>query len=181
MDSEKQQLRSKIRSQRSNLDLTVPNWQNVLDAPEIQSARTIASYLSYMSEPNTEKLNASLIQIGKNLVLPRLLSNNDLIWVKWDGRTDSLSPESRSGYREPMGEIFEGTIDVVIIPALAIDQKGNRLGQGGGSFDRALSKLRGWKIALVYDNELVETKIPVENHDQPVDAVATPLRLIRFN
>lgn len=181
MDSAKQKLRSEIRANRLALDHTIPHWQNLLDTPEIQNARNIATYFSYASEPNTEKLNASLIQLGKELLLPRLLSNNDLIWVKWDGNVDSLSPRSRSGYREPTGELFDGKIDVVIVPALAIDQFGNRLGQGGGSYDRALSQERGWKVALVNENELLQSELPVEPHDQSVDAVVTPASLIRFS
>ena len=71
-------------------------------------------------------------------------------------------------------------IDVVIVPALHIDRSGNRLGQGGGSYDRALARLQAWKIALVHHGEITSEPIPVEPHDQRVNAAATPELIVRF-
>jgi 5-formyltetrahydrofolate cyclo-ligase len=71
----------------------------------------------------------------------------------------------------------------VIIPALHIDQEGNRLGQGGGSYDRALAQLKAenvWKIALIHHGELTSDALPHEPHDQKVDAAATPNLVVRF-
>ena len=55
------------------------------------------------------------------------------------------------------------------------------LGQGGGSYDRALKTQQSRKVALIYDDELLDTDIPVALHDQRVNAVVTPLRLVRFS
>jgi 5-formyltetrahydrofolate cyclo-ligase len=64
---------------------------------------------------------------------------------------------------------------VVLVPALAVDESGNRLGRGGGSYDRALARVGGQvpTIALVYDGELVG-RLPAEPHDRPVRAAASP-------
>jgi 5-formyltetrahydrofolate cyclo-ligase len=65
--------------------------------------------------------------------------------------------------------------DIVIVPALAVDAAGNRLGRGGGSYDRALARVGGQvpTIALLYDGEL-RPSVPAEPHDRPVRAVASP-------
>jgi 5-formyltetrahydrofolate cyclo-ligase len=61
----------------------------------------------------------------------------------------------------------------VLVPALAVDRHGNRLGRGGGSYDRALARATGLTVAVLYDGELVDL-LPVEPHDVPVNAVVTP-------
>jgi 5-formyltetrahydrofolate cyclo-ligase len=61
----------------------------------------------------------------------------------------------------------------VVVPALAVDRRGVRLGRGGGSYDRALTRAAGLTVALLYDGETVE-ELPAEEHDVPVKAVVTP-------
>jgi 5-formyltetrahydrofolate cyclo-ligase len=112
-----------------------------------------------------------------------MLGNKDLEWVAWDGEESSLLPHPIQGnLREPQGEAFasEGAIDIVITPALHVDRSGNRLGQGGGSYDRALARINGWKIALLHHGELTSDHLPIEDHDQKVDAAATPDLIARF-
>ncbi|MEY3705086.1 MAG: hypothetical protein RLY29_458, partial [Actinomycetota bacterium] len=79
----------------------------------------------------------------------------------------------------PPGENFEGEIDLVIVPTLALDGFGNRLGQGGGSYDRALSRTSAWRVALINNEELFDS-IPTEPHDLKMDAALLPDRLVRF-
>lgn len=94
-------------------------------------------------------------------MLPVLLSDNDLGWD--DGTQHDPSYISRA--------------DLIVVPALAVDRHGIRLGQGGGSYDRALGRTAPQvrTVALVYDDELVDT-VPREPHDLGVDAVITPER-----
>jgi 5-formyltetrahydrofolate cyclo-ligase len=63
---------------------------------------------------------------------------------------------------------------------LHADRTGSRLGQGGGSYDRALAKSKAWKIALLHRGELTSELLPVEEHDQKIDAAATPEIIVRF-
>jgi 5-formyltetrahydrofolate cyclo-ligase len=98
--------------------------------------------------------------------------------VIWSGKEEDLIP--RGLVHEPIGDTYNGEIDVVIVPALHIDRRGNRLGQGGGSYDRALARTKAWKVALVYPGELTSEEVPREVHDQQVDAAATPEILVRF-
>lgn len=182
MDSRKSELRSRFRAEREfhyeAMDWQESGWEHLLQAAEFRSAKVIASYMSYGTEPKTHDLNRAIIQDKKVLLLPRLLPNKDLEWVRWDGTNTHLI--ENGNVFEPIGEVFSGAIDVVVLPSLHIDRDGNRLGQGGGSYDRALAKLQAWKVALVYAGELTSEEIPVEGHDVKVDAVATPEILVRF-
>jgi 5-formyltetrahydrofolate cyclo-ligase len=173
----KSELRQRFRSEREFL-ITESSWQHLLDSKEIKSSQVLASYYSYASEPDTSELNKSLIQSGKTLLLPRRLPDNDLDWIIWTGKDEDLEIDGK--VKSPKGESFKGEIDVVIVPALHVDRQGNRLGQGGGSYDRALAKLNSWKVALVYSGELTSEKLPVESFDCKLDAAATPEILVRF-
>ncbi len=70
---------------------------------------------------------------------------------------------------------------VVVVPSSAIDADGSRLGQGGGSYDRALGRVPAGAlvVGLVFDDELLAT-VPTESHDRRVDVAVTPLRVVRF-
>jgi 5-formyltetrahydrofolate cyclo-ligase len=111
------------------------------------------------------------------VILPVLLPDGDLDWASYEG-PDSLAPGPR-GLLQPVEPVRgAGTVaraDVVLVPALAVDAAGNRLGRGGGSYDRALARVGGQVpvIALLYDAELLPA-VPVMPHDQRVRAVARP-------
>ena len=173
--------RERFRHDRQ-LTYTPQSWIHILKAPEIASAKNIATYLSYGREPQTADLNQALLAQGKRLFLPRMLKDRDLEWVEWDGSSASLKRAKRSELQEPIGAATQdkSAIKVVFVPSLHITHEGFRLGQGGGSYDRALPALLAWKVGLVYTGEFTSEKVPVEPHDIRLDAVATPDLLIRF-
>ncbi len=177
--SDKSLLRRQYRTERRDRFMQ-ESWLHILDAKEFTDVKIVASYISYGDEPGTADINTALIARGVSLLLPRLLPDNDLEWVFWDGNENSLAANGK--VLEPHGFAFTDfdSIDCIIVPALRIDQSGNRLGQGGGSYDRALKKLDCWKIALVHHGELTSEAIPTEPHDQPVSAAATPDLIARF-
>jgi len=149
----------------------------VLEMPEVSAAGTVAAYYSVGTEPDTHGLIFALWKRGSYVVLPVLLSDGDLDWASYEG-PDSLAPGPR-GLLQPVEPVRgPGTVaraDVVLVPALAVDVSGNRLGRGGGSYDRALARVGGQvpTIALIYDDELV-LSVPAEPHDRAVRAVARP-------
>jgi 5-formyltetrahydrofolate cyclo-ligase len=69
-------------------------------------------------------------------------------------------------------------IDAALVPGLAFDETGNRLGRGMGYFDRILQDLRGVKIALAYDFQIV-SEVPKEAHDAPMDFIVTEKRVMK--
>ena len=180
----KHTLRTQLRRERE-LTFVSQSWLHIVQAREIQSAQIIASYASYGFEPQTVDINQALIREGKILLLPRTLHDKDhgkdMEWVAWDGREESLQRNGRLS--EPIGAAFAelSMIDAVIVPALNIDREGNRVGQGGGFYDRVLPRLTAWKVGLVGAAELTNEQLPVESHDQKVDAAATPEILLRFS
>jgi 5-formyltetrahydrofolate cyclo-ligase len=149
----------------------------LLDRPEVQMAGTVAAYYSVGAEPGTHGLLFALWKRGTYVLLPILRADGDLDWASYEG-PDSLVPGPR-GLREP-GEPPRGvqavtSADAVLVPALAVDRAGHRLGRGGGSYDRALARVGPLipLIALLYDDEIVP-HVPAERHDVPVRAAVTP-------
>lgn len=146
-----------------------------------KAAETIGAYLGYGSEPRVTHLLESAARAGKTVLLPLLQGDGDLTWATWDG--DHAHLIRRGNVLEPQGPGSADAIaraDIVITPALAIDRHGHRLGQGGGSFDRALARAAGAiAIALVYDHDIVD-ELPTEDHDRRVDIAITPTRTIVF-
>ncbi len=151
--------------------------------PEVRRAATVAAYVSIGSEPGTGPLLAALSAAGKRVILPVLLPDGDLDWAAYDG-DESLAP-ARLGLLEPVGPRLGvdavATADVVLVPGLAVSPTGLRLGRGGGSYDRALGRVPvgTFTCCLLLDHE-VGLDVPVEPHDRPVTAVATPTGVVRF-
>jgi 5-formyltetrahydrofolate cyclo-ligase len=151
----------------------------LLGLAEVQMAGTIAAYYSVGSEPDTRRLVYALWKRGSYVLLPLLRPDGDLDWASYEG-PDSLRPGPR-GLLEPAepprGADAVARADVVLVPALAVDAAGNRLGRGGGSYDRALARVGPLipVIALLYDDELLD-RVPAEPHDTPVRAAVRPGR-----
>lgn len=164
----KANLRRRLRAQREERYVE-HNLLHLLKLPEISKAKVIASYHSYGTEPNTSELNQAILKEGRVLLLPRI-NGEDIEWVRWDGRAETL--QENGNFHEPVGEALStiDSIDLVLVPALAIDPDGYRLGQGGGFYDRALPRLRAWKHGIVYNFERMEHDLPREPWDIPMDS-----------
>lgn len=158
----------------------------VMELPEVQAATCVAVYASMPSEPGTTPLRTALAAAGLRILLPIVLSDGRLDWAEDRG---PLRPVRGLGGPEPTGPRLGLTAirdaHVVLVPALAVDTLGHRLGQGAGYYDRVLAMLSPTVpvIAIVHDGEVLDAAvepIPVEPHDRPVDAVATPRRCLRI-
>ncbi|MFF8608866.1 5-formyltetrahydrofolate cyclo-ligase [Streptomyces sp. NPDC015346] len=147
---------------------------------ELAEASTVAAYVSVGREPGTRALLDVLRARGVRVLLPVLLPDNDLDWGVYEG-AEGLAKAGR-GLLEPTGPrlgpeaVCEA--DVVLLPGLAVDERGMRLGRGGGSYDRVLARLaradaRPALVVLLYADEVV-ARVPEEPHDHPVHAVVTP-------
>ena len=177
-------LRDRIRTSRHRIPLLeVSEGSRSLAAllmarPEVRRAATVAAYVSIGAEPGTGALLDALDAAGKRVILPSIQADSDLDWGTWRGHT-SIAP-ARMGLLEPVDRLgldAVATADVVIVPGLAASSTGARLGQGGGSYDRALGRVPVGTpvVVLLYDDE-VGLDVPVDPHDRPVTAAATPTR-----
>ncbi|MFY1675049.1 5-formyltetrahydrofolate cyclo-ligase [Plantactinospora sp. WMMB334] len=140
----------------------------------------IAGYVPVGAEPGGPELPEVLAEaLGStgHLLLPVLRPDLDLDWAPYDG-PGSLVAAGR-GLRQPdtgrLGRRAIGSAELVVVPALAVDRRGMRLGRGGGSYDRALARVAAGAltVALLHDGELVDS-VPGMDHDRPVRAVITP-------
>ncbi|CAB59679.1 5-formyltetrahydrofolate cyclo-ligase [Streptomyces anthocyanicus] len=164
--------------------------RRALELPEVAGAHAVAAYVSVGAEPGTLALLDALRARGVRVLLPALLPDNDLDWGEYTGE-GSLARVRHGGRMElfePAGERLGPEAvtraDVVLLPGVAVDGRGLRLGRGGGSYDRVLARLevagaRPALLVLLYDGEVVE-HVPAEPHDRPVDAVVTPSGVRRF-
>ncbi|WP_312855853.1 5-formyltetrahydrofolate cyclo-ligase [Nocardioides stalactiti] len=156
---------------------------HLIATDDVRRAATVACYVSVGTEPGTSALLDALVTAGKRVIVPVLLPDNDLDWATYRGAT-SLAPAGR-GLLEPVGERLGpdavATADVVLVPGLAVSPRGQRLGRGGGSYDRALARmpLGTFTCVLLYDDETGHA-VPTEPHDRLVTAAATPSGILRF-
>ena len=131
------------------------------------STSTVAVFESLPTEPPTEAIVAALRAAGRRVIAPILLPDKDLSWR-----------DLATG--EDLGVAAIADAEVIVLPALAVDVTGRRLGQGGGSYDRALlrSDPEALRLAVVFEQEVLGA-VPADDHDQPVHAVLTPDRGVR--
>lgn len=152
----------------------------LLTAPEIAAADVVACYLPVGTEPDVAEFVMIKHAESKTVLLPVLLDDNDLDWAEYDGRLRT----GRHGLTEPdqdtLGVDAIKRADAVIVPGLAVDRSGTRLGRGGGSYDRALARLspQAWTVTPLYTGELLD-EVPAEPHDRRVHAAMTPSGLHR--
>lgn len=153
---------------------------HVLSAPVIARARRIGCYLSMASEPGTGPLIDALHAAGIEVVVPISLDDHSLDWVLHDPSAPIAT--TSLGIPEPAGPGLGvdalADCDAVIVPALAVDHAGHRLGRGAGYYDRALANVSAPVCALVFTHELLP-EVPHEPHDVPVHMAVTPSGLFR--
>lgn len=176
---EKAELRRYIRTAKRPFDSTqLAEWssditQRLLSHPKITSARTILLYHSLPDEVQTISLLSALHSDNKLILLPKIIGGGLLELRIYSGE-DSLT-QGQYNIMEPTGELFSDykQIDVAIVPGMAFDKEGHRLGRGKGYYDRLLPLLsNAYKIGICFPFQLVE-KVPTTVHDINVDEVIT--------
>jgi len=144
---------------------------------EFQRAQTVMLYYPTKGEVDLRPLMEEVLE-NKILLLPRVTFDNQLLALEVKN-LNSLR-EGAFGIYEPIGgKIFKPEkIDFIAVPGVAFDRKLNRLGMGKGFYDRFLPRVKGFKVGVAYDFQLVES-IPTEEHDVKVNAVVTPTEILR--
>jgi 5-formyltetrahydrofolate cyclo-ligase len=188
LKSEKADLRKTIRQTLRQIDpSTISQWSDqitarILDLPEYQQARAIMVYFSFRTEYQTDTLIREAIKSGKTVCGPKI------DWQSWRMYSAVMAGADdfeigRGGVKQPAGNsAFDvDKLDMILVPGLVFDLRGWRLGRGGGFYDRFFSQadLRAGKVAAAFDLQIA-SRLHVDPHDQPVDLIVTPTRLMRF-
>ncbi len=150
--------------------------EKFLSLPEVKKANSILLYYPHKNEVDTTFIIEKLLNEGKEIILPKVVGFH-IHPVKISDITSLKS--GYAGIKEPEGREYPlDKVEIIVIPAIAFDIRGHRLGYGKGYYDRLLSKVNALKIGLAYDFQVLE-KLPSEPHDIPVDLVITPTKIIR--
>lgn len=184
--NQKRALRAELRERRRNMtaleqaNATAGITRNLVDLVTDLSARSVSCYLSTTNEPNTRPFLNWARENGIRVLLPISRQDGLLDWTIGDGETER---EDVFGFPEAVGEVLGpiaiNDVDLIIVPAAAVDKTGLRMGWGRGYFDKTLGSMEKCPpvYAVLFDGELVE-EVPRERHDQPVDGVVTPTRIV---
>lgn len=174
---DKQSLRKEIKNKKRQFtsqelcELSFPVVMRLLSHPRIKTANTVMIYYSLPDEVDTHTLVDSLLMSGKRILLPRVTGEGTMELRRYTGPSDLA--QGAYNIMEPTGEVFDNytDIDLAVIPGVAFDKDGNRMGRGKGYYDRLLPKLANtYKIGICLPFQLVE-KIPTDEHDVRMDEV----------
>lgn len=154
--------------------------ERVLALPLPAGARTVALYQALPYEVSTRALWEALAARDVRTVFPRMVKGSRLlVFGAADGDADLQA--GPMGIREPRPgrDVPLADIDLFLVPGVAFDLSGFRMGYGGGYYDTTLARARedARRIGLCFDEELLD-RLPAETHDVPVDAVVTEARAI---
>lgn len=166
----KKQLRKQIVSARPHSSLGIS--ERLIEYLQGGRFQEIASYKPLASEPDISEFNSWADHNLEKVWFP-VIAGSDLHWGYEKFQRGNF------GLMQPTATTTELTAQLVIVPALAVDRFGNRLGKGQGFYDRALEKFKGKVLAVVFAEELLDS-IPAEPHDRKVDLVITPKELVTF-
>jgi 5-formyltetrahydrofolate cyclo-ligase len=181
-------LRSEALTKRDAIPLPVRKIKDAAIAERLfasdkfASARAVMLYASFRSEVSTEAIILKTLEAGKKVVLPRVNSEESSLALYEIKTLDDLTP-GYMGIPEPEAreESHVGieSVELVVVPGAAFDQRGYRLGYGKGYYDKLLANesTRPALVALAYEEQLVD-EVPAEAHDVKMDAVITDRRII---
>ncbi len=183
----KRALRAELRERRQMMsqaarDAAAEGIRTQLDAlVDRVGARSISCFLSTPTEPGTREFVAGAVARGIRVLLPITRKDGLLDWIV--ASPDGDITEGMFGLPEPVGEVLGpiavNDVDLMVIPAAAIDRRGMRLGWGRGFFDKTIGSMERCPpvYAVVYDSEVLD-EVPSDRHDQPVTGVVTPTQTL---
>lgn len=141
------------------------------------NAKTVMLYVSAFNEPSTIEIIKDAIEYGKRVVLPVSDTAAETIVLSY---LDSLDDLAKGAYGISEPKVIKpadlADIDFILVPGLAFDRRGNRMGFGKGYYDKLLCKTGAEKTALCYEFQLFD-EIPVGEHDVPMNTIITEDKL----
>ncbi|MDF2047555.1 MULTISPECIES: 5-formyltetrahydrofolate cyclo-ligase [Microbacterium] len=189
IEQAKRALRADLRERRQIIssharEIAEDGVKEQLDAlVERLGARSISCFLSTTTEPGTHAFVAGAVARGIRVLLPITREDGLLDWAV--ATPDADIAEGLFGLPEPVGDVLGpiavNDVDLLVIPAAAVDRRGMRLGWGRGYFDKTLGSMEKCPpvYAVIFDSEFVDD-VPRDVHDQPVSGIVTPTRTVRI-
>lgn len=150
-------------------------YENLFTVPAFAKGGSVFLYNSFGSEADTAMIARELMLRGRQVFYPRV-RGREMELVEYNGQAFERGP---FGIAEPQGEPCLEIPAITVLPMLAADKRFNRLGYGGGFYDRFLAEAgdKTLKIAIGYDFQLVD-ELPAEEYDIPVDMLVTDTRIL---
>ncbi|MGL4572166.1 MAG: 5-formyltetrahydrofolate cyclo-ligase [Clostridium sp.] len=175
----------KRRNEINNVEKTTMDnkiIETFINTIEYKKCKQILIYIGFGSEINTKKLIEYALEDGKEVYVPKVIKE-DMVFIRINNLENLVT--SNYGILEPIGDKSDFNVDklgIVIMPGVAFDKHGNRIGYGGGYYDKFLNNnvINGKKIALLYSFQIIDS-IPREEHDIKVDSLITEEKLIEIN
>ena len=184
----KKKLRQQILKQRESLSA---EWLcknsrlihcNLKSLTAFEKTQVIHTYVDWQNEVRTQSLITELLETGKRVIVPMVDKNSRQLKHSEIKNLANLKPGA-FGIMEPMQnqviEVDIKLIDCIIVPGVAFDLSGHRLGYGGGYYDAFLKQTSALKIALGFEFQIVE-KIPTRDEDEKIDILVTEKRVYEF-
>ena len=188
VSNEKRALRAELRERRRIMTSTERTaadaaiTQHLIELATGLHSRSLSAYLSTPDEPQTREFLDWACGKGIRVLLPVSRKDGLLDWAPYDGNDEQLDdfgmPAPTSAL---LGPIAVNGVDLIIVPAAAVDRTGMRMGWGRGYFDKTLGSMENCPpvYAVIFDEELVDS-LPSERHDQRVNGVVTPSGIVAF-
>lgn len=148
--------------------------------PEFREASAVLFFASFRSEISTLPMIRHALEAGKRVILPKVKGNELALFEITDFDSDTAA--GAWGIPEPLeaNPVTIGDVDLLIVPGLAFDESGNRLGYGAGFYDRMLPSYKKKTVALAFELQMVP-KIPVSPHDIPIQKIVTEKRIVAIH
>jgi 5-formyltetrahydrofolate cyclo-ligase len=175
----KEQLRREMQQTRRSRE---PAWivaasqriqKAVLGLPQFQQAARIGCYLALPYEVQSRAIIEAAWAAGKRVCVPAFNEEKDRYELTWLDPDEDTQP-GRWNIREPRSARRAGSaeVDFIVVPALAYDRMGHRLGHGGGHYDRILGSWAGFRVGVAFEFQVFD-QVPMGSQDVPVDLVVT--------
>ena len=175
----KDELRARMKHRRASIDSASRERAALALAQKLAlseawgASQTIANFMSFGSEISTEAIDKLAREQGKIVVYPRVAHDCELTFHHWS--PGEIRERSAFGTREPCAQaptISHAAIDMTLVPLLACDARGFRLGYGGGFYDRFLASSATRRVGIGFHWQLIN-QVPNEAHDQKLQAFAS--------